>query len=80
MRKEDYFEIMKQNLNKSVTKLKLGCNCVFQQNNDPKHTSNVGTKWLQRQQQSESIGVAGHDKIPDLNPIESLWTAVKYRV
>jgi hypothetical protein len=45
MRKENYVDILMQHF-KSVRKLKLGRKCIFQMDNDPKHTSNVVAKWL----------------------------------
>ena len=39
MRMENYVDILKQSLKKSVRKLKLGRKWVFQMDNDPKHTS-----------------------------------------
>ena len=46
MRMENYVDILKQHLKTSVRKLKLGCKCVFQMGNDPKHASKVVAKWL----------------------------------
>ena len=45
MRKENCVDILKQLLNTSVRKLKLGRKGVFQMDNDPKHTKAVA-KWL----------------------------------
>jgi hypothetical protein len=39
-------DILKQHLKTSVRKLNLGCKCVFQMDNDPKHTYTVVAKWL----------------------------------
>ena len=44
-REENDVDILKQHLNTSVRKLKLGRKWVFQMNNDAKHTSNVVAKW-----------------------------------
>ena len=45
MRMENNVDILKH-LKTSVTKLKLVRKCVFQMDNDPKHTSKVVEKWL----------------------------------
>ena len=39
-------DILKQHLKTSVRKSKLGRKWVFQEINDPKHTSKVDAKWL----------------------------------
>ena len=41
MKKDDYLQILQEKLNSSVRRLGLGCSWVVQQNNDPKHTSEV---------------------------------------
>jgi len=43
-----YQEIQGENVMQSVRKLKLGRNWTFQQDNDPKHTSNSTKAWLQK--------------------------------
>lgn len=73
MRKEDYLGLLKQHLKTRARKLKFSDNWIFQQDTDPKHTSNAVTKWLQNNR--ESIGVVSQSA--DLNPIGHLWAELK---
>jgi hypothetical protein len=64
MRQEKYVAILKHNLNISeYQKLKLGHKCVFQMDNDPKHTSKVVVTWLNL---GQTFRVAFH-KIPTIS-------------
>ena len=39
--KKDYLQILQENLKSIARRMALGCSVVFQQENDPKHTSEV---------------------------------------
>ncbi|GFY02585.1 transposable element Tcb2 transposase [Trichonephila clavipes] len=69
MDKMVYFEILKNNLQKSAVNVGLGSNFIFQQDNDPKHTAKSIKLYLLYHCKKETP-----PQSPDLNVIENLWS------
>ena len=68
MKKKDYRDILEVNLKQSTRNFGMGRRLIFQQGNNPKHTSKFVSKWLA----DERINVLPWpSQSPDFNPIEN---------
>lgn len=70
MRKEQYLNILQQNLPKVIQNMAISAKkCIFQPGNDPKHTLILVKNWMEKQ---NFQSLKWPPQSPDMNPIENL--------
>ena len=78
MNAEQYCEILDQGVVESFEKLEMEEEeRYFQQDNDPKHTSKLASKWFE---DNNIIVIHWPAQSPGLNPIEHLWFYIKHKL
>lgn len=80
MKKEQYHSILERHAIPSGLRL-LGKNFIFQQDNDPKHSSKLCKNYLESKQKNKTLEIMSWPpQSPDLSPIELAWDELDRKV
>lgn len=80
MDKYEYKSILTKNLNDSVEKIELDENHIFQQDNDPKHTSSILPNFFEKKDICRMKSELRKIKLPIGEEVIEIWNNISVKV